>query len=83
LVPRGTPGAKSIPKPLFLPVPYMSMDESRLLAKNWMAFLDNKHVAEVAWTRSRIGGQEKTLRQLQQSGQAWHYPINTEATTRW
>ncbi|KAH9600535.1 hypothetical protein LSM04_006323 [Trypanosoma melophagium] len=81
--PRGAPGAKTTPPPLDLPAPYTRMDEARLLRKNWMAYLDNKHVAEVMWTRAKVGDREKQQRKLQETGQAWHRPINEEAVTRW
>ncbi|KAG8345114.1 hypothetical protein ERJ75_000237700 [Trypanosoma vivax] len=81
--PRGAPGAKKEALPLDIPAPYMAMDEKRLLKKNWMAYLDNKHVAEVMWTRVKIADREKRQRMLQETGQAWHRPINEEAVTRW
>lgn len=81
--PRGAPGAKVDAAPLELLAPYTPMDEGRLLRKNWMAYLDNKHVAEAMWTRSKVAEREKTLRLLQERGQAWHRPINKEAAERW
>ncbi|RNF10673.1 uncharacterized protein Tco025E_06753 [Trypanosoma conorhini] len=81
--PRGAPGAKKVALPMDLSAPYTSMDEGRLLKKNWMAYLDNKHVAEVMWTRAKIGDREKMQRRLQETGQAWHRPINEEAVSRW
>lgn len=81
--PRGAPGAKTTVPPLEMLAPYTPMDEARLLKKNWMAYLDNKHVAETMWTRSKIAEREKTLRRLQANGQAWHRPINAEAVERW
>lgn len=73
--PRGAPGAKTKVLPLDLPAPYMSMDEVRLQKKNWVAYLDNKHVAESLWTRSQIADREKDLRRRQETGQAWHRPV--------
>nr|CCC91383.1 conserved hypothetical protein [Trypanosoma congolense IL3000] len=81
--PRGAPGTKKEVLPLDLPVPYMAMDEKRLLKKNWMAYLDNKHVAEVMWTRAKVADREKFQRRLQETGRAWHRPINEEAVARW
>lgn len=82
--PRGAPGAKRGKEgngsgdilPLDLPVPYIAMDEKRLQRRNWVAFLDNKHVAETLWTRTKIGDREKNIRQRQEMGQAWHHPIH-------
>ena len=79
----GQPGAKKLVKPLELLAPYTPMDETRLQQRNWMAFLDNKHVAETMWTRAKIGDREKLQRRLQETGQAWHRPINPEAVNRW
>lgn len=73
--PPGAPGAKTKALPLDLPAPYMSMDEARLLRRNWVAYLDNKHVAENLWTRSQIADRDKELRRLQETGQAWHRPV--------
>ncbi|AAZ12326.1 hypothetical protein, conserved [Trypanosoma brucei brucei TREU927] len=81
--PRGAPGAKKETLPLDIPAPYTAMDEKRLLKKNWMAYLDNKHVAEVMWTRVKIADREKRQRLLQETGRAWHRPINEEAINRW
>ncbi|EPY26479.1 hypothetical protein AGDE_11282 [Angomonas deanei] len=81
--PRGAPGAKKNVLPLEILAPYTRMDESRLLRRNWMAYLDNKHVAETMWTRAKISDSEKRLRTLQQTGQAWHRPIHKEAADRW
>lgn len=83
LRPKGAPGAKRAVKPFELLTPYTNMDERELMQRNWQAFLDNKHVAEVMWTRSRLATQYKAQRQLQKTGQAWHSPINKEAETRW
>lgn len=80
---RGSPGAKVNAAPLELLAPYTPMDEGRLLRKNWMAYMDNKHVAETMWTRAKVADREKTLRILQGRGQAWHRPINREAVERW
>lgn len=81
--PRGAPGAKrQAPAPELL-APYTPMDEARLLRRNWVAFLDNKHVAESLWTRAKVADREKQLRLLQEKGQAWHRPINPDATDRW
>jgi hypothetical protein len=79
----GQPGAKKTVKPLELLAPYTPMDEARLQQRNWMAFLENKHVAETMWTRAKIGDREKLQRRLQETGQAWHRPINSEAVNRW
>jgi hypothetical protein len=79
----GQPGAKKSVKPLELLAPYTPMDEARLQQRNWMAFLENKHVAENMWTRAKIGDREKLQRRLQETGQAWHRPINSEAVERW
>lgn len=73
--PKGAPGPKTRQLPLTLRAPYSHMDEDRLRRRNWMAYLDNKHVAETLWTRSRIGGREKTLRKKQERGEAWHRPM--------
>lgn len=73
--PPGAPGAKKRAPPLSLPVPYMTMDETRLRRRNWMAFLDNKHVAETLWTRAQVSDREKELRRQQESGEAWHRPV--------
>lgn len=81
--PRGAPGAKKRSMPFELLAPYTPMDESRLLKKNWMAYLDNKHVAESLWTRANIADRESKLRQLQARGQAWHRPVNRDAVDRW
>lgn len=81
--PRGAPGAKTRAMPFELLAPYTPMDEGRLLKKNWMAYMDNKHVAETLWTRANIADREKKLRQLQEKGQAWHRPVNTDAVERW
>lgn len=81
--PRGAPGAKTDAAPFELLAPYTPMDEGRLLRKNWMAYLDNKHVAETMWTRAKIADREKTLRLLQEKGHAWHRPINKAAAERW
>lgn len=81
--PRGAPGPKTSAKPMELIAPYTPMDEGRLLKKNWMAFMDNKHVAETMWTRAKVADREKMLRMLQQKGEAWHRPINADAVTRW
>ncbi|KPI87770.1 hypothetical protein ABL78_3128 [Leptomonas seymouri] len=81
--PRGAPGAKKRALPFELLAPYTPMDESRLLKKNWMAYMDNKHVAEALWTRAKVADREKKLRQLQERGQAWHRPINEDAVHRW
>lgn len=70
--PRGAPGAKKSVAPFELRVPYTPMDETRLLRKNWMAFLDNKHVAEATWTKVKIGDREKMLREQRRTGQVWH-----------
>lgn len=72
--PRGAPGAKKTVAPFELRVPYTPMDETRLLRKNWMAFLDNKHVAEATWTKIKIGDREKVLREKRRTGQVWHTP---------
>lgn len=80
---KGAPGAKRSVKPFELLAPYTPMDERALMARNWQAFLDNKHVAETMWTRTRLADKFKTERLLQKTGQAWHSPINTEAETRW
>lgn len=74
--PRGAPGPKKSVAPFSLKVPYMSMDEARLQRRNWMAYLDNKHVAETMWNRVKVGDREKNLRQMRQYGQAWHSPIS-------
>lgn len=74
----GSPGAKrknGDVLPLDVPVPYKAMDEQRLQRRNWMAFLDNKHVAETMWTRAKIADREKDLRYRQELGQAWHRPV--------
>eukprot|EP00796_Vickermania_ingenoplastis_P010214 gene10214-7158_t len=68
--PRGAPGAKRSALPLDLPVPYTPMDETALLRRNWMAYLDNKHVAESLWTRTRTADREKELRRRQAAGEA-------------
>lgn len=81
--PRGAPGAKTRTLPFELLAPYSPMDEGRLLKKNWMAYMDNKHVAESLWTRAKVADREKQLRQLQERGQAWHRPINEDAEQRW
>lgn len=78
--PRGSPGAKNKKEtgdvlPLEIPVPYKGMDEQRLQRRNWMAFLDNKHVAETLWTRAKVADREKHLRYRQELGQAWHRPV--------
>ncbi|AYU78781.1 hypothetical protein LdCL_220013800 [Leishmania donovani] len=81
--PRGAPGAKTRTLPFELLAPYTSMDEGRLLRKNWVAYMDSKHVAESLWTRAKVADREKQLRQLQERGQAWHRPINEDAVQRW
>ncbi|KAK7197152.1 Hypoxia-inducible factor-1 [Novymonas esmeraldas] len=82
--PRGAPGAKTRALPFEMLAPYTPMDEGRLLKKNWMAYMDNKHVAESLWTRAKVADREKQLRLLQERGQAWHRPINAgDATQRW
>lgn len=81
--PRGAPGAKKRTLPFELLAPYTPMDEGRLRRKNWVAFLDNKHVAESLWTRAKVADQTKKLRQLQETGKAWHRPINSDAVERW
>jgi DNA-binding protein YbaB len=81
--PRGAPGAKTDSTPLELLAPYTPMDEGRLLRKNWMSYLDNKHVAETMWTRAKIADREKSLRLLQEKGHAWHRPVHKEAAERW
>ena len=78
--PRGAPGPKKTVAPMQMQVPYASFDEARLQKKNWMAYLDNKHVAETMWTRTKIGDREKQLRRMRQYGQAWHSPINDDVT---
>lgn len=80
---KGAPGAKTDVAPLEMLAPYTPMDEGRLLQKNWMAYLDNKHVAETMWTRAKIAEREKTLRLMQSRGEAWHRPIHQEAVQRW
>lgn len=80
--PPGAPGAKKQRLPLELLAPYTPMDEGRLLRKNWVAYMDNKHVAESLWTRSMIANREKKLRYLQETGMAWHRPINADAVDR-
>lgn len=81
--PRGAPGAKKRVQPFELLAPYTPMDENPLRRRNWQAFLDNKHVAEVLWTRSRIAEQQKVQRHLQRTGQAWHSAVDTSAESRW
>lgn len=81
--PRGAPGAKKRTLPFELLAPYTPMDEGRLLKKNWMAYMDNKHVAESLWTRTKVADREKQLRLLQERGQAWHRPINEDVVERW
>jgi hypothetical protein len=76
LRPAGAPGAKKRVTPFELPVPYTPMDERALLRRNWMAYLDNKHVAESLWTRVRMGDRMKEQRQLQKTGHAWHAPVS-------
>ena len=81
--PRGAPGPKKNPAPLEILAPYTPMDEKRLLQKNWMAYLDNKHVAEALWTRAKIADREKMTRKLQEQGIAWHRPVNRALQNRW
>eukprot|EP00758_Cryptobia_borreli_P001940 Tbor_TRINITY_DN2654_c1_g1::TRINITY_DN2654_c1_g1_i1::g.17997::m.17997 len=76
--PRGAPGAKKSVAPLEIQAPYVAMDEARLLKTNWMAYLDNKHVAEATWTKTKIADREKTQRLLQRYGKAWHSPVNQD-----
>lgn len=73
--PAGAPGAKKKPKTLEIPVPYTPFDEKALLRRNWMAYLDNRNVAERMWTRVRLGDRIKQTRELQKTGKAWHAPI--------
>lgn len=72
--PAGAPGAKKQPKSLEINVPYTPMDERALARRNWMAFLDNRNVAQQLWTRTRGGDRIKMVRELQKSGKAWHSP---------
>lgn len=72
--PPGAPGAKTVPKRLEINVPYTPMDEKDLAKRNWMAYLDNRNVAQQLWTRTRAGDRMKQVRQLQKSGKAWHMP---------
>ncbi|CCW65563.1 unnamed protein product [Phytomonas sp. EM1] len=81
--PPGAPGAKKQVLPFELIAAYTPMDEARLLKKNWMAYMDNKHVAESLWTRTKVADREKQLRKLQETGQAWHRPINDDALSGW
>ncbi|CCW72130.1 unnamed protein product [Phytomonas sp. Hart1] len=81
--PPGAPGAKKQVLPFELNAAYTPMDEGRLHKKNWMAYLDNKHVAESLWTRAKVADREKKMRKLQETGQAWHRPINEDAVNRW
>jgi len=81
--PPGAPGRKRHTPPMELLAPYTPMDEDRLLRRNWVAYMDNKHVAESLWTKSKIADREKNLSQLRRSGQAWHYPINESVKNRW
>lgn len=80
--PRGAPGPKKSVEPFQLNVPYMSMDEARLQKKNWMAYLDNKHVAETLWTRAKVGDRQKQLNTMRRYGQAWHTNINEDVANR-
>lgn len=81
--PPGAPGRKQHTAPFELLAPYTPMDEGRLLRKNWVAYMDNKHVAESLWTKAKVADREKHLSQLRRSGQAWHRPINEDVVNRW
>lgn len=70
--PKGAPGGPPSSKPLEILAPYTQMDEVPLLNRNWQAFLDNKHVAESLWTKSRRGTHLKHYRAQQRAGQQWH-----------
>jgi DNA-binding protein YbaB len=81
--PLGAPGVRRDTKPLEVLAPYTAMEEKELKQRNWQAFLDNKHVAETSWTRTRIGDRAKAQRVLEKTGQAWHTKIDSENNTRW
>ena len=81
--PRGAPGAVEDVAPLDLPVPYMSMDETALLKRNWFAYLDNVNVAQKLWNRVQSYDRMSYERSLQAEGKAWHAEINSAACTRY
>ena len=76
---KGAPGPKRNYAMPNIISPYTAMDETPLRKRNWMAFLDNKHVAEALWTRTRRGDRIKKERELQRTGQAWHSSLNRQA----
>lgn len=75
--PRGAPGAKTSAIPLDVNAAYTRMDEERLRQRNWVAFLDNKHVAEALWTKTRVADREKQLQRRREVGEAWHRPVRS------
>ena len=83
--PPGSPGApapSSIP-PLDLPVPYMAMEETALLKRNWVAYLENVGVAQRVWTRVQGADRLAREREMQASGEAWHSAIQPDAVKRY
>jgi len=75
-MPRGAPGAPDDGPELDLPVPYMSMDETALMKRNWFAYLDNVNVAQKLWSRVQSYDRMARERSLQVEGKAWHTELN-------
>ena len=80
--PRGAPGVASEPPPIDLPVPYMAMDETAILKRNWFAYLDNVNVAQKLWNRTQSYDRMSRERSLQSSGNAWHCELNSALRDR-